>query len=325
MTPLRKRFIEDLAIRGRADATIEAYTHHVRRFAQYFDKSPELLGPEEVHRYQVHLVHEKKCSWSHFNQAVCALRFLYSVTLPRPWSVAMIPFGRRPKTVPVVLGSEEVVELLAAVQPLRQRIVLATLYAAGLRLEEGLHLKIEDIDSHRMLLRVTHGKGARQRVVPLSPRLLQELRDYGRVARPQGSWLFPAAPKFDQPISSNTIQKSCQAALKRTNIKQHVTPHTLRHSYATGLLEAGVDLLTIQRLLGHRSFTTTLIYMHVRRPHLNSIPSPLDWLPVDQCPRFAEPKLEPPSQGKRTPQGQETPNPPDPPCSTSSDDTPSGT
>jgi site-specific recombinase XerD len=293
MTPLRQRYTEDLQIRNYSPRTVECYVYHVACFAKHFGRSPEQLGPEEVHAYQVYLVREKKASWCSFNQAVCALRFLYRTTLPRPWPVAMIPFAKRPKKLPTVLGGDEVQKLLACATPLKQRIVLTTIYAAGLRLLEAMHLRPADIDSSRMLLRVACGKGAKERVVPLSPRLLTELREYWRTYRPT-TWLFPG-PQPEQPLGSTTIQKCCTRAAKQAGLIKRVTPHTLRHSYATGLLEAGVDLLTIQRLLGHRSFSTTLIYLHVRRPHLESIQSPLDLLPLEQCPRFADPPDHSPS------------------------------
>jgi len=296
MTPLRQRFTEDLQVRNYSPRTVQCYVHHVAAFAKHFGRSPEQLGPEEVHQYQVYLVNQKRASWCSFNQAVCALRFLYRTTLPRSWPVSMIPFGKRPKKLPTVLGPDEVQKLLSCAKPLKQRMVLTTLYAAGLRLLEGTCLRPADIDSSRMLLRVSCGKGAKERLVPLSPRLLTELREYWRTARPS-TWLFPGS-KPQQPINPATIQKACHRAAQTAGINKRVTPHVLRHSYATGLLEAGVDLLTIQRLLGHRSFSTTLIYLHVRRPHLESIQSPWDLLPLEQCPR-----ITPPSP----------PNPPSPP------------
>jgi site-specific recombinase XerD len=256
-------------------------------FAKHFGRSPDQLGPEEVRQYQVHLVQEKKASWTSFNQAVCALRFLYRTTLPRDWHVSQIPFAKKPKVLPVVLAPEEVSRLLACARPLQPRVLLTTIYSAGLRLEEATHLRVNDIDSARMLLRVAHGKGAKERLVPLSPRLLEELRAYWRIRRPK-TWLFPGG-KPDAPLNACTVQKACQRAMKDCGLTKRTTPHTLRHSFATHLLESGVDLLAIQRLLGHRSFSTTLIYLHVRRPHLESIASPLDWLPVEQCPRFAPP------------------------------------
>jgi len=286
---------EDMQLRNYSPSTIETYTYHVGCFAKHFGRSPEQLGPEQIREFQIHLSQHKKVGWSSFNQAVCALRFLYRTTLPRDWHVTMIPFAKKPKKLPTVLGPEEVKALLACARPLKHRVILTTLYAAGLRVEEALHLKVTDIDSARMLLRVACGKGAKERIVPLSPRLLTELREYWRAYR-STTWLFPGG-KPDSPLSATTVQRSCQRAAQQAKLTKRVTPHTLRHSYATGLLEAGVDLLTIGQLLGHRSFSSTLIYLHVRRPHLISTPSPLDWLPVDQCPQETRPG-EPPADQK---------------------------
>jgi site-specific recombinase XerD len=287
LSPLARRMAEDMLVRNMAQKTIDSYTYHVERFAKHFGRPLDELGPEEIRTFQLYLIQERKASWSAFNQAVCGLRFLYRVTLPRPWVVEQVPFGKRPKRLPAVLGPEEVSRLIACVPVLKHRVLLTTLYAAGLRLTEGTHLRIADIDSQRMQLNVRHGKGAKQRLVPLSPRLLAELRDYWRQARPP-QYLFPGKSP-DVPLSSATIQKACKLATAAAKIDKRVTPHTMRHSYATGLLEAGVDLLTIGHLLGHKSFMTTMIYLHVRRPHLDSTPSPLDWLPVRQCPRWVEP------------------------------------
>ncbi len=287
LSPITQRMAGDMLVRNLAQRTIDTYTYHVERFAKHFGKPLDQLGPEEIREYQLHLVEVKKASWSQFNQAVCGLRFLYHVTLPRPWVVQHIPFGKRPKKLPSVLGSEEVSRLIACVPYLKHRTVLLTLYAAGLRVTEATQLQVVDIDSQRMQLKVMHGKGNKQRLVPLSPRLLQELRSYWKQVRPT-TFLFPGRT-LDVPLSSATIQKACKMGAALARINKPVTPHTLRHSYATGLLEAGVDLLTIGRLLGHSSFTTTMIYLHVRRPHLESTPSPLDWLPVRQCPQWVDP------------------------------------
>ena len=304
LSPITQRMTGDMLVRNLSPRTIDAYSYHVERFAKHFGKPLDELGPEEIRLYQLHLVEVKKASWSSFNQAVCGLRFLYHVTLPRPWVVQHIPFGKRPKRLPAVLGAEEVSRLLACVSVLKHRTVLLTLYAAGLRLSEATHLQVADIDSPRMQLNIRHGKGSKQRLVPLSPRLLQELRDYWKQTRPT-TFLFPGKTS-DVPLSSATVQKACKLAAAQARLNKPVSPHTLRHSYATGLLEAGVDLLTIGRLLGHKSFTTTLIYLHVRRPHLESTPSPLDWLPVRQCPRWLEPNAEGPA-------GVAAPNAPPPP------------
>ena len=284
VTELTRRMADDMKLRNYSQKTIDAYTYHVGRFAQFLGCSPETASPEDVRSFQLHLIEERKVGWSSFNQAVCGLRFLFRTTYPRDWAVSMVPFGKRPKTLPTVLGGEEVASLLACVSNLKHRTFLLTLYAAGLRLSEAAALTISDIDSQRMQLRIAHGKGAKERVVPISPRLLEGLRSYWREVRsPQ--WLFPGKT-FDVPLSSTTIQKTCKAAVQKSGILKPVTPHTLRHSYATGLLEAGVDLLTISRLLGHKSFSTTMIYLHVRRTHLGSAPSPIDWLPVRQVPRY---------------------------------------
>jgi site-specific recombinase XerD len=256
---------------------------------QYYRGSSNLVEVVEHcgSKDSVEPVQERKVSWSTFNQAVCGLRFLYRITLPRSWPVAMIPFGKRPKTLPAVLGANEVSQLLQCVPCLKHRTLLLTLYAAGLRLSEGAALTIADIDSQRMLLRIACGKGQKERLVPLSPRLLTALREYWKVVR-SPKYLFPGST-FETRISSTTIQKSCKAAVIKSGIRKDVTPHTLRHSYATGLLEAGVDLLTIGHLLGHKSFSTTMVYLHVRRPHMVSTPSPIDWLPVRQLPGWHQP------------------------------------
>ena len=311
MTPYQKRLnkyiqrmADDMKLRNFAQSTIDAYTYHVSKFCQYFGKQAEHLGPEEIREYQLYLVKEKKASWSSFNQAVCGLRFLYQVTLGRPWTVKHIPFGKRPKKIPAVLGDEEVRRLLGCIANLKHRTVLLVCYGAGLRLSESTHLRIRDIDGQRMQIRITNGKGRKERLVPISPRLLHELREYWKHHRPS-NFLFPGKTP-DTPLSSTTIQKACKQAVLQTRILKQVTPHTLRHSYATGLLEAGVDLLTIGRLLGHRSFTTTLIYLHVRRPHLDRAPSPIDWLPIRQCPKWVQPEGDPDKQGSPQP----TPKPP---------------
>ena len=284
LTPLTKRMAEDMQVRNLSPRTIDSYTYHIDKFTQHFDRPAEELGPEEIRQYQLYLINDRKVGWSSFNQAVCGLRFLYRFTISREWHVKMIPFGKRPKKLPVVLGQEQAIGLIQCATNLKHRTVLLTLYAAGLRLSEGLHLQVPDIDSKRMQLRVTHGKGAKQRLVPLSPRLLEALREYWKQVRPT-TYLFPGKT-LDVPLSSTVVQKACKSAAREAGIQQQVSPHTLRHSYATGLLEAGVDLLTIGQLLGHKSFSTTLVYLHVRRPYLQSTPSPIDWLPVRECPKW---------------------------------------
>ena len=294
------RLAEDMRIRNLAHRTIDAYTYHAGRFADFIQKPLDLATVEDVRSFQLYLIDTKKLAYSSFNQAVCALRFLYTHTIRVPWPVTMVPFGKRPKTLPVVLGRQEVDELLRCTKNHKQRMFLTTLYATGMRFSEAANLRIVDIDSQRMQIRITQGKGAKQRQVPLSPRLLTELREYWIQYRPI-SLLFPGKMS-DKQYCDTSIQKAIKASAQLANIKKDVTPHTLRHSYATGLLEAGVDLLTISRLLGHASFATTMIYLHCRQEHLHSAPSPLDWLPVQQLPTYQPapenhkpPRNEPPN------------------------------
>ena len=286
MNPYIQRMVGDMQLRNLADATIDAYTYHVDKFCQFFGKPADQLGPEEIRQYQLYLVNEKKVSWSSFNQAVCGLRFLYEITLQRPWAVRHIPFGKRPKKLPVVLSNEEAARLLQCIENPKHRAVILTSYAAGLRLRETTNLRVADIDGSRAQIRICCGKGSKERIVPASPRLLDELREYWKLTRPH-NYLFPGKTP-DVPLSSATIQKAYKLALAKAGIKKAATPHTMRHSWATGMLEAGVDLLTISKLLGHSSFVTTMIYLHVRRQHFDRSPSPIDWLPARQCPKWAE-------------------------------------
>lgn len=292
--PYIKRMAEDMQIRNFSPNTIDSYTFHVDKFCSYFGKMPEELGPDQIREYQLYLVNEKKSSWSSFNQAVCALRLLYQITLGKPWVIKHIPFGKRPKTLPVVLSDQEVASLLSCTVHLKHRTVLQTCYATGMRLSEATHLQLTDIDGKREQIRVRFGKGSKERRVPASPKLLEHLREYWKVYRPS-NYLFPGKTA-DVPLSSATIQKACKLSAAMAQIEKMVTPHTLRHSYATGMLEAGVDLLTISKLLGHASFVTTMIYLHVRRQHFERSPSPLDWLPVRQCPQWAMPTQDSPQQ-----------------------------
>jgi site-specific recombinase XerD len=283
MTPLRQRLIEDLQVRNYSPRTVDCYVHHVALFARHFGVSPDQLGPEQIHAYQVHLSQERKVSWSFFNQAVCALRFFYNVTLARNYPREYVPFGKVPKKLPVVLSREEVVKLLSCVKYPKHRMLFRTAYATGLRSAEVRHLQIGHIDSARMLLHVVQGKGAKDRYVPLSQPLLAELREYWRVYRPQ-HWLFPGNPP-ERPLHGCSIQRALTRAAQEAGLRKRVSPHTLRHSFATHLLEAGVDVLTIQKLLGHRDVATTAIYTHITRQRLQNIVSPLDLLPSQESTR----------------------------------------
>jgi site-specific recombinase XerD len=276
MTPLRQRFTEDLQLRNYAPGTVRAYVEHVARLAVHFQRSPEKLTEEDVRSYLLFLAREHRYSWSHYNVIVCALRFLYRVTLARDWPLKHVPYAKRPKKLPSVLSRDEVVRLLASVEDPAHRVLLMTIYATGLRISEALHLRPTDVDSRRMLIHVHGGKGAKDRLVPLSPVLLPSLRDYWKLKRPQ-AWLFPGTDP-QKPVNRQTIAKACLRAAQAAQLKKHVTPHTLRHSFATHLLEAGVDIRTIQRWLGHSQLRTTTLYTHISLGQLQSINSPLDSL-----------------------------------------------
>jgi integrase/recombinase XerD len=277
MTPLRQRFIDDLRLRNYARRTIETYVSRVACFAKHFGRSPELLGVNEVRDFQLHLL-QQRVSWSSFNQAVCALRFLYGITLGRPEQLPFIPYGKRPKTLPSVLSPAEVLRLLDAAEPGRDRVLVQVAYSCGLRLSELIHLRVADIDSARMVIRVRQGKGAKDRLVPLSLRLLEELRAYWRMHRPS-TWLFPGQ-KPDRSITCSNVQRRFGRVVKQVGLSKPCSMHTLRHSYATHLLEAGVDLLTLKALLGHTSLQTTARYLHVSTHRLMQAPSLLDLLVV---------------------------------------------
>jgi integrase/recombinase XerD len=275
VTPLRQRFIEDLQLRNRSPKTIEAYVFHVKELARYFGRAPDLLGAEEVHRYLLYLLQQKKASWAQYNQAVSALRFFYQVTCQRDTIVSRLPYGKRPKRLMPVRAREEVARFLAGARSPVVAMLLRTIYASGLRLSEALALTAEHIDSRRMLLQVL-GKGQKERLIPLSPQLLAELRAYWLKVRP-GRWLFPGKSK-ERRLCASSVQRACQKICREQGLAR-ISPHTLRHCYATHLLEAGTDLRTIQALLGHFRVGTTALYTHVTLTGLRRVQSPLDQLP----------------------------------------------
>lgn len=287
MTPLRQRFLDDLRLRNYSPRTLEAYVAGVARFARHFGRSPDRLGPEEVRTFQLHLL-ERRVSWSLFNQTVCALRFFFGVTLGRPEQVPLIPFGKRRQTLPCVLSPDEVVRLFAAAPAGRDRVLLQTTYACGLRLGEVLHLRVTDIDSGRMVVHVRQAKGRKDRLVPLSARLLGELRAYWRLCRPR-PWLFPGH-KPDRALSDGGAFRLFRRVHGRAGLSKRCSMHTLRHSFATHLLEAGVDVVTLQKILGHNQLSTTAHYLHVSTDRLRQTPSLLDLLALPpQAAREARP------------------------------------
>jgi integrase/recombinase XerD len=284
MTPLRQRMTEELQLRNSSEQTIRTYIASVERFARYYDESPGQLSAEQVRSYLLHLLQERKLSWSaiHVNRA--ALRFLYVRVLKQRWFDEEIVAPKRHPQLPTVLSKEEITKILDATRNLKHWTIMATLYATGMRCNEIRLLKIEDIDSKRMLIHIRNGKGQTPRSVPLSPALLERLRIYWRWRKPK-DWLFPSKQRPQCPMDGKSIRHLCANAGRRAAIKRHVHPHVFRHSFATHLLDQGADLRTIQVLLGHADIQTTAGYLRVSMRRIQAIASPFDALivqPIDQ-------------------------------------------
>ena len=277
MTPLRQRMLEDLQIRQYSPTTIRLYLSSVAEFAKHFRSSPDKLGPQHIRQYQLFLIKEKQACQSTCVQLVCALRFLYTHTLQRKIEIERIPFPRHQRRLPLILSREEVKALLEAARKLRDRVVLSVLYGSGLRVSEAAQLKPSDIDAHRNVLWVRQGKGRKDRQTLLPPKLLELLRAYWRSERP-GDWIFPSRSNRARPIAPKVIFLACRSAAQRAGISKPVHPHSLRHAFATHLLESGTNLRTIQILLGHANLETTARYLHVADIAVRSTPSPLDSL-----------------------------------------------
>jgi len=268
--------IEDMQLRNLAPVTQRNYIAHAAAFAQFYGKSPEVLDPEAVREYLLYLLNERKLSPDGVNQQVSALKFLYLTTLEMPWTDEDFPRAKRPYKLPVVLSHEEVVLFFDHVPSLRYRAALMICYGAGLRVSEAVAVKISDIDSKRMLLRVEQGKGRKDRYAMLSPRLLEVLRIYWRAARPQ-VYLFPSW-RTGKHLNASSLQQACRDAWQRSGLRKRVTVHTLRHSFATHLLENGTDVRVIQVLLGHSLIDTTARYAAVTPQLIGATISPLDRL-----------------------------------------------
>jgi site-specific recombinase XerD len=281
MSPLRRRMIEDMTVRNLSPATQQSYVYAVAKFSRYFGRSPDRLDLEDVRAFQVNLV-AQGVSWSALNQTVCALRFFYGVTLGRAGVPERIAYARQPRALPVVLSADEVVRFLEAVPSLKSRTALTCAYAAGLRASEAARLRIADIDSGRKVIRVEHGKGGKDRYVMLSAQLLGILRTYWRLARP-AHWLFPGRDE-GRPIDPQVLQAACRSACAAAGLDKHVTVHTLRHSFATHLLEGGTDIRIIQVLLGHSNLSTTARYTQVATSTIGRTASPLDRLALEVVP-----------------------------------------
>jgi len=281
VTALRKRMLEDLQRRNYNVDTIRGYILAVEQFAKHFDKSPELMGVEEIGQFQLHLLREKKLALGTIALRMGALRFLYKKTLKRrDMDFDDLPLLKTPKKLPVVLSPDEVTRLIEAAPNLLYRTILMLLYATGLRRAEAAHLKVGDIDSSLMLIHVHQGKGSRDRELPLTQKVLDALREYWRAAKIKPRvYLFPTRKEpaaEERPISDKTVWHACHEGALRAGLNKRIGPHTLRHSFATNMLEAGADLRTIQLLLGHRHLKDTAIYLHLSRRHLRAAANPLD-------------------------------------------------
>jgi site-specific recombinase XerD len=272
MGALRQRLVEDLQVRNYSPRTVEAYVAAVTKLARHFGRSPDQLTSEELRAFQVHLL-ARQTSWSQFNQIVAGVRFFFGTTLGRPELVPILPYGKKPKRLPSVLSVEEVAQLLEAARPGRERVLLQTAYACGLRISELVSLQVTDIDASRLVVLVRQGKGQKDRHVPLSPRLLAELRQWWCRHRTR-PWLFPGTTErtMSSPLHVGTVQRLCQRVVARAKLRKRASMHTLRHSYATHLLEAGVDVVTLQKLLGHSSLATTARYLHLSTRQLRQMP-----------------------------------------------------
>jgi len=291
MTPLRKRFIEDMQLRGLAPTTQRSYVHYVAEFAKFFGCSPERLDLEAVRQYQLHLLNERQLSAETINNFTSAIKFLYLVTLEMPWGSECFARLRVPQKLPVVLGPQEVERFLEHVGCIRDRTALMLCYGAGLRISEAVAVRVSDIDSERMLIRIRQGKGRKDRYVMLSPRLLMVLRAYYRAARPRNDFLFPTW-RSDRHLSAEAIALACRKAAKAAGLAKHITAHTLRHSFARHLLENGTDTRVIQVLLGHSRIDTTARYTQVSPQLIAATRSPLDAMMAKQKPP-GKPKPDP--------------------------------
>jgi len=281
LSPLRRRMIEDMSVRNMSPATQRSCISAVSKFSRYFRQSPDNLMLDDVRAFQVHLV-STGISWAALNQIVCALRFFYGVTLGEAEIPERIPYARQPRKLPVILSADEIVRFLEAVSSLKCRAALTTAYAAGLRASEVAGLKVADIDSARGVIIVRHGKGGKDRNVMLSPQLLGVLRTYWRLARPT-TFLFPGRDE-DRSINPTVLYAACRSATKAAGLDKRVTLHTLRHSFATHLLENGTDIRIIQVLLGHNNLSSTARYTQVATHTIRATQSPFDRLKLEVTP-----------------------------------------
>ena len=292
MTNLRKRMLEELQRRNYSSETIRLYLFAVKDFAGYFGKNPDKLGPEHLRQYQLHLLNERKLAVGSVIARTSALRFFFIKVLRRPQREIDLVYPKRQERLPEILSEEEVARLIESASTSYHRVILMTLYGTGVRREELCRLTVADVDSQRMVIHVRQGKGNKDRDVTLSPRLLEVLRAYWKWRKPK-TYLFPSPyrSRTGRPIDSKTVWHAVRKAAQRAGIKKKVSPHLLRHSWATHLLERGTDLKTIQVLLGHFDLEATTIYLHLSQRHLQSVNNPIDALPISGL--GAKPSLRP--------------------------------
>ncbi len=282
MTHLRHAMLEELQRRNYAKTTVDAYIHAVEQFSKHFKRPPDRLTLDHLRTYQAYLLRERKLGPRTVRLHVAALRFFFVKTLRRRYVLDDTPYPKAPRRLPMILTLEEVQRLIESARTLTERTMLMVLYSTGMRNAEMRSLQVRDIDSRSMLIHIQHGKGGRDRYVPLSAILLETLRVYWRWMKPK-TWLFPgtiAGWRADKPITPKVVWDACRTAAERAGIERRVSAHTLRHSYATHLLEGGADLRTIQLLLGHVKLEHTVLYLHLSRRHLQAVANPLDAMAI---------------------------------------------
>jgi len=283
VTRLRTMMLEELQRRNYSQSTVRAYVRVVRELAAYFRRPPDQLGPEHLRQFQAHLFRERKLNARTVVQYSAALRFFFVKTLKRHYLLDSIPLPKEPRKLPIILSPGEVTTLIESASNLMHRAILMTIYATGMRRAELCQLKVSDIDKERMVIHIRQGKGQRDRDVDLSPKLLATLREYWLWMRPQ-TYLFPGTVnnwRADVPITGKVVWEACRQAAQRSHLSKRIYPHLIRHCFATHWLEAGGDLLVLQKLLGHVKLEDTVKYLHISRRHLLGVANPLDQLAVN--------------------------------------------